>query len=297
MNTKRIYAAMLLATAFAITANAQEETPLEKTTLMLITRPDRVLINRTDSMIDVVVEGQEGDPDYRYATEFSLGEKYSESTNMNHGDWNLSLPFGIGSDDTEHDGNFTPWFGVGFVSGLGTPGGMNVQMGESWEFMLDILNIDACPSNDGHWKYAVGFGVNWKNYRMTGHTRFMETDDGIALGGYPEGSKPNFSRIKVFSLTVPFTVAYSFNKHVSFLFSPILNFNTHASLKTRYKLDGEKHKEKSNEVKHNRVTLDLRAILSYDNLGLYVKYSPCNVLKTDYAPEFHGISTGVVIGF
>ena len=66
-------------------------------------------------------------------------------------------------------------------------------------------------------------------------------------------------------------------------------------MKTRYTLNGEKHKEKTNDVHHQKVTVDFRATLAYDDIGIYVKYSPCNVLKSDFAPKFSGISTGIVL--
>lgn len=99
-----------------------------------------------------------------------------------------------------------------------------------------------------------------------------------------------------FSLTVPFNVGYTIDRHFTIDFAPIVNFNTHASMKkTRHTLDGEKYKDTTNDVHQNRVTVDFHATLAYDDIGIYVKYSPCNVLKSDYAPKFNGISTGIVL--
>jgi hypothetical protein len=140
-------------------------------------------------------------------------------------------------------------------------------------------------------------GVNWKNFRMTGRTRFIKDGDNIMLGGYPDGADIEFSRLKVFSWIVPLTVTYRIDRNMRFTFGPVINFNTYASLKTRYKVDGEKHKDFSKHLKHASTTVDLLARLRYRGLGVYVKYSPCNVLKSDWGPQFSGLSTGISIAY
>ena len=80
--------------------------------------------------------------------------------------------------------------------------------------------------------------------------------------------------------------------------SAIANFNTHASLKTRYRdADGRKKKITSSDIHQQKVTLDLQARLNYRSLGCYVKYSPCDVLKKDYGPSFNGLSAGVIVSY
>lgn len=113
------------------------------------------------------------------------------------------------------------------------------------------------------------------------------------LGAYPEGANVEFSRLKVFSWIVPLTFTYRLDRNVRFSFGPVINFNTYASLKTRYKIDGKKHKDFSKHLKHTATSVDLMAKFSYRALGVYVKYSPCNVLKSDWGPEFSGLSTGL----
>lgn len=297
MNTKKIFATMLLGMAIVAGAQAQEESG-EK---LVVLQPNKVIVDKTADAVEITIEGEKDNPDYRYNTRFNLEGKYSENTSMtqNGRDWDLSLPFGIGGKKKNAmDGRAivkASGFGVGLVSGLNTPEGLSVNMGESWEFQWDIFDVVEAHSANQRWLYGIGFGLNWKNYRMTGNNRFFETGNNITIGAYPEGASPKFSRIKVFSLTVPFNIGYAIDRHFTIDFAPIVNFNTHASMKTRYTLDGEKFKEKTNDVHQQKVTVDFRATLAYDDIGIYVKYSPCNVLKSDFAPKFSGISTGIVL--
>ena len=141
----------------------------------------------------------------------------------------------------------------------------------------------------------MGFGMTWRNYRMTGRTRFIKDGDKLVLGAYPEGSDIKFSRLKVFSLTVPFMINQSLGRKVVFSVGPVVNFNTHASLKTRYTLNGEKVKEKNNNIHQNRMTVDLMAKLRFNSLGVYAKYSPSDMLNTDFGPKFRSFSTGITL--
>ena len=144
---------------------------------------------------------------------------------------------------------------------------------------------------------SVGFGLDWRNYRMTNQHRFVKDDNGnISVEGYPNGSNPKFSRIKVLSLTVPFQYHYylkgnSFIK--GFSFGPVLNFNTYSSIKTRYSVNGEKQKEFAKDLHKNPVTVDFMVKLRMKYFGFYAKYSPCNVLDTTYGPKFKSVSFGV----
>lgn len=73
---------------------------------------------------------------------------------------------------------------------------------------------------------------------MTGKQRFIKEGSNLVLGSYPEGADIQFSRIKIFSWSVPMMISHKFKNGLGFDLGAIINFNTHASLKTRYKLDG-----------------------------------------------------------
>ena len=73
------------------------------------------------------------------------------------------------------------------------------------------------------------------------------------------------------------------------------NFNTHASLKTRYKLDGESYKITDNNIHQTPVTVDLQASFQCKIIGIYVKYSPCQILDAAYGPKFSALSAGIVL--
>ncbi|MBO7280156.1 MAG: hypothetical protein J6V00_03220, partial [Bacteroidaceae bacterium] len=80
---------------------------------------------------------------------------------------------------------------------------------------------------------------------------------------------------------------------------PDVNFNTSGTLKTRYTLvkgdTRESIKERNRNIHQNAVTVDFKGELKIDPIAFYIKYSPMNVLDTNYGPKFRSISAGAMI--
>ena len=96
---------------------------------------------------------------------------------------------------------------------------------------------------------------------------------------------------------MPLQIHFALGGAWYFSCGPELSFNTYASLKTRYSLDGEKQKIEANHLHRNKVTWGLMCDLTYNRIGVYFKYSPCNVLQPEYGPKFKSITAGLKISF
>ncbi|MBR7066097.1 MAG: hypothetical protein IKI36_05330, partial [Prevotella sp.] len=213
--------------------------------------------------------------------------------------WDL-MPF-VKNKDSENRGTMEfaliASFGVGFTSAVGTADKLNIPVGPSWEFMWDIAHIQIHPWKELGHHFKTGIGLDWRNYRMTDRKRFVEMSDGkIDVIPYPEGSEPDFSRIKVLNLTVPFTYGFYPSRKGffrGFEVGPVLNFNVYSSIKTRYSVNGENQKDFTKGLHKNPVTVDFMLKLRMKYFGFYAKYSPCNVLDTAYGPKFKSVSFGI----
>jgi hypothetical protein len=128
---------------------------------------------------------------------------------------------------------------------------------------------------------------------MTGNTRFVKEANNLVLDNYPEGADVKFSRLKTFSISVPVMLNQAINHHVAISLGTVINTNTYGSLKTRYTLGDEKMVEKSKNIHQNRTTVDFTAILRFKQIGIYAKYSPSNVLNTEFGPKFNSYSAGI----
>ena len=289
---KRILFLTLMAAA--TTAFAAENDTL------VIEKPQRVTIITGDSLQSIRVKGKEGDNSFDYQNTIQLiDSNYVSTETYNKSLWDL-MPFGK-KKDCEKRGNMQfaliASFSVGFTTAVGAADGVNIPVGPSWEFMWDIAQIQVRPWKERNHYFYTGFGLDWRNYRMTDQNRFVEQPDGrIVTTPYPQGSNPDFSRIKVLSLTVPFTYGFfPFKQGLfrGFEIGPVLNFNVYSSIKTRYSIDGEKQKDITKGLHRNPVTVDLMVKLQMKYFNIYAKYSPCNVLETAYGPKFRSVSFGV----
>ena len=266
-------------------------------TIIVVKNPNQVTIEKTRNSMSVKVEGSADNPNYYYSQKMEVDSTAAVITEEKNADWDFTIPF-VGKKNEKRKCRMNlcvGGFGFGMVNAVDAPDDMNVDMGESYELMWDNMlkfNYYVVPYTTS---ISMGFGMTWRNYRMTGRTRFIKEGDNLILGAYPENSEIKFSRLKVFSLTVPFMINQSLSRNIVLSVGPVINFNTHASLKTRYTLNGEKVKEKSNNIHHNRMTIDLMAKLRFRSIGVYAKYSPSDVLNTEFGPKFRSFSTGITL--
>lgn len=290
MNKFLVLALSLLIGGLGSYANTVQDT------IIVVNQAKKVTIEKKHNSMAVKVEGSAENPDYFYSQRMEVDSTAAVIIEEKNADWDFNIPFiNKNSKTKKYRGNLcVGGFGFGVVNAIETSEGMDMDMGASYEFSLDHLlrfNYNVLPATS----VSMGFGMTWRNYRMTGRTRFIKEGDKLVLGAYPEGSDIKFSRLKVFSLTVPFMINQSLGRKVVFSVGPVVNFNTHASLKTRYTLNGEKVKEKNNNIHQNRMTVDLMAKLRFNSLGVYAKYSPSDMLNTDFGPKFRSFSTGITL--
>lgn len=267
-------------------------------TTIVVEQPQRVIIRETSQSMKVSVEGKKGNNAYHLERMRALQDTGITIVKESNS-WNFSLPFEnrIRKDYREIDYHL-PDFAFGFSSALSCPKGMSTPLGSSVEFSFYPVEVSG-PMLGNNVGLVVGLGFAWRNYRMTGHTRFLKQDAQLTLSPYPDGADIQFSRIKTFSLVVPILIEGQKkinNKSRIWINGGILaNFNMYASSKTRYKLDGHKVKEFDKNVHEQPVTLDLYTSFGLNNVGLYARYSPFHVLRGDYSPMFTSFSFGVLV--
>lgn len=224
------------------------------------------------------------DPENRYIRTY-LGAKGSD--------------FGI---TIKHTGK-TKWelvsggIGFGWVSPLSDEPSMDASMWKSNELTWAIV-LGVRMSHGPH-SLTAGLGLDWRNYVTKGDFYFHKDEqEHITLMPYDENTTKHRSRIKVFSLQIPVLYGISFGHHrnCQFLLGPVVNFNTGGNIKTQYTTGSHDYSIKTHKIHQRPVTVDVMGEFKYKSAGLYVRYSPMNVLKTSTGLEFKSISTGIMIG-
>ena len=272
-----------------------------QTDTLVINEPHKVTIVSNDSLQRIIVNGKRGDSDFVYQNTIRLIDgNYESNVSISRDHWELipSLPVGRRSEsDSRHDfrNTLTAHLGVGFTAPTHADSRLDFSTFKSWEFFANILQWD--HSMDRHWHDIISFGlgIDWRNYRITDDLLFTKGIDGnVTVERYPLEFEPKFSRIKVFSLTATLRYEHDFGHGFAIGFGPIVNFNTYASIKTRYKLLGDKVKHMEKNISQRPITIDWMLNMRVANFPFYVKYSNDNVLK-DGSIKFRSLSFGLYL--
>ena len=291
---KKLFILLLL--AISATANAVEVS--ENDTLTIL-KPKKVRIITGDSIQKIKVYGREGEDKYTYESKILLVDSnYVSEQSINKETWSFdfvkSKSHGTGYPLKQK--NLSSRLGFGLCYGANADYKGPQSVGSSWEIMWTIAEIEKYGYGK-HNGFSIGFGVNWRNFRMDGRSKFVKLDDGtITEENLPAGYDNDFSRIKVFSLTIPVMWKYR-TKQVTFGLGPVFNINTYASIKNRYwDADGEKHKQIFKKIHQRPITVDIMAEVSFHNwFSIYGKFSPMTILNSTYANDvnFQPVSFGI----
>ena len=291
---KKLMISMALA-ALTATAGAQENDTI------VIHNPKKVTIVTGDSLQRIIVSGKEGDDKFTYQNTIRLVDSnYVSTTRIGRDRWELipSVKVGKKKDDTEgrtYDNAISAHFGIGFTAPTKADARTDFSTFKSWEIFATIAQWDHYFERRHRNSVSLGFGIDWKNYRMTGDTRFVKAPDGnVVLEKYPLQVSPDFSRIKVFSLTANLGFTHSYDKDFWIGFGPVVNFNVYGSILTEYSMYGDDIKRKEKDIRQRPITIDWMLRLGIMGVPLYLKYSGDNVLK-DGGVKFRSLSFGLYL--
>lgn len=263
-----IAAALGLATAHAQMAD----------TVTVIETPHQVIITETPSGTQVKVKGQKDDEDYSYT--YTV-EHSSNDTIHTTSDWELNFPFKRSGNKKYH------WSivcsGLYFGAGLGTSYDL-VNNSFNW----GILNIAALNYNTLHGQqFSIGVGYDNKRFSLKRPNCFVmdEVTNIVGIESYPEGSVDRSSVLSVRTIQFPLQFQQFIGNKFHITLGGTMNWNVYAKCNTHYKVNKTHHDVSYRGIKQNKLTFDVYGALSYNRIGIYCRYSPCNVFKKGYGPE------------
>ncbi|MCQ2242917.1 MAG: hypothetical protein MJZ32_01525 [Bacteroidaceae bacterium] len=303
----------------ATTVFAQNE---KKDTTMTFHDIDSVVISDNGKQVSVAIKGAKNNKD----TEFLLNEPSKDAEKQSVQYSTSSNEFRIYdkcSDDPTKPAYFVSCnlgIDLGIIKNMS--GGLDGKVNSLQSIEISWLNALQLIAKLPHRRNAVSLslGFTWRNFRRTDAKRFIPTEDeSFYVYDYPEGSKPSYSRFKVFSISVPLLWEHTYrqvkNKKgktvgSNFQLGAILNFNNYSSLLTKYDLNDKTVEEVSKLDALEPISIDLYgAIDLWKGLGIYVRTSLTNLTtqrnyydyKTSTAyvtgTEMRPVSIGVKWGF
>lgn len=172
--------------------------------------------------------------------------------------------------------------------------GLDFKAQRSYEVFYNIYDDYFKLSSFMTFNYGLGF--SWKSFAMKKGGMMTKDDEGnILIGEWPEKFEPKVSKLKVFSITFPLVFGVNVYRGVGFSVGPVVNLNASSMIVDKYRLDGKKQKDKYKRAHCNLATVDMMFQLNFRDVGVYAKYSPMNVMDTDYWPEFKHWAIGLTL--
>lgn len=281
-------------TAFAASAGEPVDT------VMSVSNPASVSITESPEGMRVTVSGIDGNSGY----ESSYFQGYPAGARVKARQETRWYPFSLAGNRPRR-GNIHHWdllapggLGLGMVNAPGAPRAMGLEWEKSFE--ISWLHILAVRYTSRSLGVSAGIGVDWRNYKVTTDTRLQPNGQGgVTWGPYPADAQPRNSRLKVFSLQFPIL----YHQHLPFRISgfqpkivvgPVLNWNSHASLRTKWRdAEGNDMEEYNSGVHQRKFTVDLFGALSLNGwANIYCRYSMQTILQGYGSPRFRSFSIG-----
>lgn len=261
---------------------------------IVVRKPNVVTVVTNDSLQAIKVEGKEGNPKFTYQSKIELTDSnYVSESGINSNDFSFRFGMPRHKADVNKKGNcvVTTNIFVGFLSAPGLPRPAEVQAGKSAELLFMPMNFNYSPWKAGKHTVSFGLGLDWRMVGLTRANKFLKTNGELTFGNYADGVRPKESILTVFSLSFP--LMYNYYSHgCGWSVGPVFNFNTYSSIVSKWKDDGRDVKEKMKNVYVRPFTVDMMVSVRTEWIGLYLKYSPANMIKADHGMKFHMLSFG-----
>ncbi len=286
IRTSLIVAAM----AVGMSAFAEDETSVE------IKDAEKVVITESPDGLNIIVDDGK-------QSETTVVQSYSSGSTVRSfiSSSGISL---TGRKKTARSGwdVVSGGFAFGFCSAANAPAAAQLEQGKSLELTwTDIVAVEY--SLKGCFDLSLGIGIDWRNFRSTLGTNFDVDGNTVTYSQFADGINPRFSRIKIFTVQFPllwrqYLPISNFNGKLNIHFGPIFCLNTHGSLLSRwYDEEGRSCKASVNSINLRQFTIDLYAKVNIaNNIGVYVRYSPYNMLTGRQDFNFNPFSTGISFG-
>ncbi len=278
------FSIIIAAMMAAVTISAQ--TP---DTVTVIEAPNQVIITETTTGTRVKVVGQKDNEDFSYT--YTV-QHASNDTVHTTSDWELNFPFKKSSNKEYH------WSIVS--SGLYFGGGVSTSYDLiNNSFNWGILNIASLNYNTLHGQqFSIGVGYDHKRFSLKRPNCFVmdEATNIVGIESYPEGTVDRSSVLSVRAIQFPLQFQQFLGKDFHITLGGIMNWNIYAKCNTHYKVNKTHYDVSYRGIKQNKLTFDVYGALSYNRIGIYCRYSPCNVFKKGFGPEIKNTWTlGVAI--
>lgn len=189
----------------------------------------------------------------------------------------------------------------GFYFGMGISHSLDL-INNSFE--IGLLNIAAVNYNSLHGQnISLGLGIHHRSYSFKRPHMLErgENDQIVTIGTYPslliDEIKDRTSNLNSWTVQFPLMFSQKIVKKLDITVAGILNWNTYARVDNHYEMNKVEFDTKYKNLKQNKVNFDFMGALTWNQFGLYCRYTPSKFFKDGYGPEIKNTWTlGLTLG-
>lgn len=204
-------------------------------------------------------------------------------------------PFKDDSERTRHWSITTK----GFYTGMGVK--------HNWDlinnsFEIGLLNVVAVNYNSLHGQnLSLGAGIHHRSYSIKRPNMLVRENDVVVPTAYPslstEEIKDRSSNLNMWTVQFPLMFSQRIVKKLDLSVAGILNWNTYARVDNHYEMDKVEYDSKFKNLKQNKINFDVMGSLTWNEFGIYCRYTPGKFFKDGFGPEIKNTWTvGLIIG-
>ena len=183
--------------------------------------------------------------------------------------------------------------------------GMGVK--HNWDainnsFEIGLLNAVGVKYSTLHGQtFSLGAGIHHRSYSMKRPGMLMRNDNGeVFLSTYPNNSndlKNRSSNLNYWTVQFPLIFRQHIASKLDIAVGGILNWNTYARVDNHYEWNKTDYDTHYKGLKQNKISVDVMGCLTWDEFGIYCRYTPSNFFKEKFGPEIKNTWTmGLILG-
>lgn len=177
----------------------------------------------------------------------------------------------------------------GFYLGLGIKHSLN-DINNSFE--VGLLNIAAVNYNSLHGQnLSLGVGIHHRSYSFKRPHMLVrgENDQIVTDGRYPSENKDEIkdrsSNLNLWTVQFPLMFTQKIYKKLNITVAGILNWNTYARVDNHYTMNNIDYDTRYKKLKQEKVNFDFLGALSWNQVGIYCRYTPGKFFEDGFGPE------------
>ncbi len=222
--------------------------------------------------------------------------------NNQYDEWVISESFNLPLFDISHKKinrkktgieSHLPGFYLGFNKAIDPVSGFdNTPIGS---VELGFVFIDESLSLNENFGFTMGFGLNWRNFKLTDDVMMRKQGGYIVCEKLPENYSLDYSKLRIFGFTVP--AVFEFMQSTDGFHGYIgaqADIRVARTLRNNYTDDEDtEHKEKRKHVRTLPIGCDVIAELGYKDFGIYGKYCPIRLFESGRGPINQSFTIGL----